>query len=350
MTKPIIFGIGPEFLERDHLSPQVAPWEDGLRTNPRRGEFEWWYFDAHLDDGSTAVIVFYTKSIINPKAAFKPGISITITPPDGKKLFEMIETPRGQFSASTCACDVRCGANMVQGDLHTYDLHVRGAELCADLNFTGTLPVWRPGSGKNYYDRKLHSYFAWLPAIPFGKCEGTLFYDGRLHKVKGEGYHDHNWGNVFLGGVLDHWYWGRARVGDFNMIFVEMNAVKKFGKVKIPVLLLAKKDKILVEDGRPLTLTTAGFTQHPEGHSYPLRLDFDWQSGHDRVHIALRRPRLIEATSLIGMLPQWQQKLVRLFAKPYYFRFNAELTLQVRVGKVHTTEKGHALYEMMILR
>jgi hypothetical protein len=349
MRKQIIFGMGPEFMARDHLTEKVQPWEDGLRTNPRHSEFEWWYFDAHFDDGSTAVIVFYTKSIINPKGAFKPTISITITPPDGCKRFETIEVPASRFTASTRMCRVRCGANTVEGDLRAYRLHVRGRQLGADLAFSTRLQPWRPGSGKNFYDPSLHSYFAWLPAMPFGRCEGTLTFDGRTRKVKGEGYHDHNWGNVFLGRILDHWYWGRASVGDYRLIFVEMNATRAFGRTKIPVLLVAKKGRLLVEDARPLKLVTSGFVRHPGGHAYPLRLDFDWRQGQDRIHIALRKPQLIEATSLLGMLPAWQQKLAGLFVRPYYFRFNAGLALDISLGGKHRKEAGRALYEMMIL-
>jgi hypothetical protein len=33
----------------------VEPWEDGARTDNRRGTYEWWYFDAHLDDGAKLV-------------------------------------------------------------------------------------------------------------------------------------------------------------------------------------------------------------------------------------------------------------------------------------------------------
>jgi hypothetical protein len=39
----------------------VAPWEDGARTDNRRGTYEWWYFDSHLDDGSSRVVVFMNK-------------------------------------------------------------------------------------------------------------------------------------------------------------------------------------------------------------------------------------------------------------------------------------------------
>ena len=32
----------------------VAQWEDGARTDDRPGTYEWWYFDAHLDDGRSS--------------------------------------------------------------------------------------------------------------------------------------------------------------------------------------------------------------------------------------------------------------------------------------------------------
>ena len=30
----------------------IKAWEDGARTDDRPGTYEWWYFDAHLDDGA----------------------------------------------------------------------------------------------------------------------------------------------------------------------------------------------------------------------------------------------------------------------------------------------------------
>ena len=40
---------------------EIAEFEDGQRIGTGRGCYEWWYFDAHLDNGATVVVVFYTK-------------------------------------------------------------------------------------------------------------------------------------------------------------------------------------------------------------------------------------------------------------------------------------------------
>ena len=41
------------------LSDNIELWEDGLRT-AKRNQYEWWYMDAKLDDGSVIVAYFYS--------------------------------------------------------------------------------------------------------------------------------------------------------------------------------------------------------------------------------------------------------------------------------------------------
>ena len=352
MARKLTFGIGPEFLQRDQLQAGVvAPWEDGQRAGAGPGSFEWWYFDAHLDDGSIAVIVFATKPLLERGGPLKPTLLFTITRPDGQKIDRSKVYPADQFSASSAGCEVQIGANQVRGDLHTYTLQAANDGLAADLTFTSSLPAWRPGNGKNYYDTSLQRYFAWLPAIPYGTVSGALTYDGQVHAVTGSGYHDHNWGNVGLNDVLSHWIWGRARLGEYTLIFVEMTTTGVYGWQKIPVFLLARGDQVLVEDGRPLTLQTAGLIAHPDGRQYPQDVDFHWAvDGGGAVHIKLRRPDLIEATSLLASFPPWKRRLMRMLANPYYFRFNAALELSVVLPGVRALEQGRALYELMLLR
>ena len=355
MAKQIIFGVGEEFLKKEGLVEKVELWEDGFRTRPERGEFEWWYFDTHLKDGTTLVIVFLTKSILNPKAPFEPQVTITITRPDGKKIFRVVKTTPEHFSAARDRCDVHVAGCHVHGDLKKYHLHVEAPpegdnpEIKMDLDFVSTVDAWRPGTGKNYYGRKLKYYFAWLAAVPFGSVRGKVMCEGKECNTTGEGYHDHNWGNIALPKVLSHWVWGRASVDGFNLIFVQMVSRKNYGSQKIPVFLLTKGRRTLVEDGRPLRLQKSNFFRHKSGRRYPRDLGFQWQDDEGKVSLKLSEPEVIEATSLLTMLPRWQQKLARLFVNPYYFRFGSRLDLEVDVGKIHTQVEGKVLYELMLL-
>lgn len=45
----------------------IEPWEDGMRTSGGRGSFEWWYFDSHLDDGTSLVITFANQVHVPPQ-------------------------------------------------------------------------------------------------------------------------------------------------------------------------------------------------------------------------------------------------------------------------------------------
>jgi len=352
---------GTEFLQREGLSVMPEPWEDGLRMDPESpGAFEWWYFDAHFDDsstdlaarGSTVVIDIHVRPMVKRVLPEKPSIALTITRPNGTKLMHEIYFPSSKFSASKKACDVRVGPNWVRGDLHRYEIHAEAQGMAADLVFTGIVPPWRPGAGKWFYGAPNH-YFAWLVAIPYGRVDGTLTYDGQTYKVKGTGYHDHNWGNVDLGRVMDHWYWGRARIGDYTLIFSEQTAAEEYGFARMPVFMLAKGDRILTDDGRFLTMKVRDFAKYPGRHGYPRQIDFDWISGSDEVHLFLRNLWLISDAKDYNLqsLPLWQRWLGRfLIGNIGYFRFYADLELAIEMGDIIANERCKALYEIMILQ
>ena len=61
------FADTPEDFARLGIQPgRIEGFEDGMRTQGGPGGYEWWYFDSHLRDGSSLVIVFYTKPQLNP--------------------------------------------------------------------------------------------------------------------------------------------------------------------------------------------------------------------------------------------------------------------------------------------
>jgi hypothetical protein len=324
------------------LLPPVEPWEDGLRTGGAPGTLEFWYFDTLMDDGSTAGFNFFTRPPTELAGPLKPRVSINIDRPGQPRTREVIDYRSDEFSASRDHCDVRIGPNHAFGTLiggfGHYEISLTGKETAANLVFRGEVPAWRPGPRDG--ELKPGIIFAWLPFIPYGSVEGTLTYDGKVHHVRGTGYHDHNWMNVDMTKIVDHWYWGRAYTKNYRLVFVQVfGRPKVLGSAPISALLVARDSSIMIGDfgqGIPLTLQEADFATGPGGRSYPRALDFNWAGSQGRVRLALRNPEFIEWFP-VGPGNAW------------YYRWKADLELTLDLNGSHVVEHGSAIYERLLL-
>jgi Svf1-like C-terminal lipocalin-like domain/CrtC N-terminal lipocalin domain len=340
-------------LKREGLKAgEVEPWEDGYRTKDKPDTFEWWYFDAEFDDGGKAVVVFNTSPLTHPKGPLRPSLLLIMKNPEGKSVRLIPEFKPEELSSAAEGCDVSIGKNHVKGDLDRYELHAEVESYAADLTYTRMAPSWRPGSGVSYSGRDKSKYFGWVVPIPYGTVEGTVVFDGEKRQVKGTCYHDHNWGNVSPGLAIDHWYWGRAHVGDFTIIFVEMvtRHVMGMGSMKLHTFMLARGNEIITDDGLPLSLATSDFADGPGGRTYPEKLDWEWNGEEGKATLTLRNPEMIESIDMLEGTPKWTRPLIHLVASPYYYDFIADLELTVDIKGVKASERGRALYELMMLK
>lgn len=99
---------------RDTLIEPLKPVDDGLHIDMgKRGLYEWWYFDAHLDSGHTLVVFFYAANP-NPGMQAKPGVEIVLLNPDGKRIQKFFTYPRSDFSASPHLPEVTIGRNTLR--------------------------------------------------------------------------------------------------------------------------------------------------------------------------------------------------------------------------------------------
>src|ERR1700757_4674504 len=146
----------------------VAPWEDGARTDNRRGTYEWWYFDALLDDGSSLVVVFMNKDHAAANGPLAPTIRIDLALADGRRFQKFATYPADSWLASTSRADVRIGENRFSGDLHSYSIEASVGEITVDVTLVAQAPAWRPGTGYMLYGPDRDKEFAWLPAVPQG--------------------------------------------------------------------------------------------------------------------------------------------------------------------------------------
>src|SRR5947208_13313741 len=98
----------------------VEPFEDGARTDGRAGTYEWWYFDAHLDDGAKLVVVFNDKDLATPQKPLDPTILLNLDLADGRSFEKVVNFDPAAWSSAKDHADVRIGENRLTGDLHTY--------------------------------------------------------------------------------------------------------------------------------------------------------------------------------------------------------------------------------------
>ncbi|MFA7325011.1 MAG: lipocalin-like domain-containing protein, partial [Candidatus Nanopelagicales bacterium] len=341
-------------LARLGLDPhEVAVWEDGYRAKDDEAHtFEWWYFDMQLDDGSTLVATFSNKPHTEPHGPLKPSVLVIYHDPDGSRIRQTDEYAAEDFAAAATHCDVRIGPNTVAGDLSTYTIHLATADLEADLTLDRRAPSWRPGAGISYFNSQQTTYMGWVVAVPYGQVSGTITYKGVQRQITGSAYHDHNWGNELMSAMLDHWYWGRAHIGDYTVVYVRMTTkgIFGFGAINLPTFLLVKGETILTDDMLPLLLETSGDMPGPGHQTYPTDMRWTWTSDEGSVELHVTNPSLIEALDMTEGEPAWKRPLMHLVEHPMYYDFNADAKLTIDLKGTKETVTGRTLYEKMMFR
>jgi hypothetical protein len=330
----------------------VAVWEDGYRAaDAADSTFEWWYFDCQFDDGSTLVVTFSNKPHTHPSGPVTPTVLVIRQHPDGSRTHLEPVFSSDEFAAATDRCDVRIGPNSVSGDLEEYRLHLEVDGLTADVAITRRAPSWRPGAGITYFDSARQHYLAWVVPVPYGTVEATITENGATARLTGSAYHDHNWGNHLMGSFLDHWFWGRAHVGDYTLVYVQMTTKGLFGlgQMNIPTLYLAKGDELITDDLLPLRLHTSGEVQGPGHQTYPTTLAWTWESERGSIRFTATDPQLIES---LDMSPKRSGLAAVLHAgeHPMYYDFNADLELDIALDTLTDRAVGRTLYEKMMFR
>lgn len=336
------------------LTPgKVAPWEDGVRTTGKRGEFEWWYFDSKMDDGSSLVIVFFTAPFVSVKKGYQPSVSLHLVRPDGTEIEDELKVDASECSFSRDRCYARIGDSIFEGDLNRYTIRYRTKKVQANVVLEGNVNPWKPATGHIFFGRK--DYFAWLPSVP----EGTVKAAVRTHETKeqftGTGYHDHNWGNTAMFQMMHHWYWGRAKVGDYQMITCYITAARKYGYEHFPIFMLAKGRELIGDNTDHLTFTQtdAVFDDVTKKH-YHKKLIYDYDDGNVHYCITYRAEECLDRQDMTSDVPAVKTNPAVITAMhlmklaPSYNRFGGTVTLERFEGEQVVEEiAAPAIWELM---
>lgn len=341
--------------DEDYKKLGLAPgapafWEDGLRTGGKKGSYEWWYFDSKLDDGSSLIIVFFTGPMTGKNTdGFEPHVSIELTRADGRKYSAVVHVPYqdGCFSKETC--DVRLGACYFRGDLHCYDICYKDEQVEAKVTLNGNVPAWRPHTGHIYFGEQ--DFFAWMPAVPEGRVEAVITQNGITEKYTGTGYHDHNWGNAPMMKLMHHWYWGRAKIGDYQIISSYIYGTKKYGYAEFPVFMLAQNGQVLADQPEKYltyTQTDPYYDEKTHKHIYGT-LAYDYCDGTQRYRVTYQREGDLTQNSMMAKMPWYKRLAARLMGlDASYNRLTGTATLERFEGDtVVERVSAPAIWELM---
>lgn len=240
MRKPRIMD-RPEDYQRLGINPnKIEQWEDSRRNkNTSAGNWEWWYFDSILDDGTKVVIQFFTKAGMRniKKNGDRPSITLKITMPDGTHYQRELSEKAANCIYGEDKCDVRFGKNSFIGDFNEYYIHVEENKgVGADLKLVSKAKPYRPGTAYFSFDEK--EFYTWLCAVPRGKVDGSLTIDGKKIYVHGAGYHDHQWGNQFFLPEWNHWVWGRQSYDDYSILIFDFVTSEEYGNERFPIVFI----------------------------------------------------------------------------------------------------------------
>jgi hypothetical protein len=117
------------------------------------------------------------------------------------------------------------------------------------------------------------------------------------------------------------------------------------------VFLLAKGSEILAANGPPLSLEARDFVMPPGGRrKHPKEVDIKWQEGEETVKMAIRNLVTLDAIDFLQDVSVWRRSLLRLVTNPHYFRFNADIELNIDLKNEKIIENGKVLFEIMVLQ
>ena len=331
---------------------KVELWEDGARVDGAKGTYEWWYYDSHYPDGTILVIFFFSKSPIAVNGPINPTATIELTLPDGRLISEEVHASIEESHYAKERCDVKIGDCHCTGDLSRYEVKFVGKTVSANLTLEGTIRAWRSQTGSIFFGDKEEYYFAWLPAIPEGKATAEVTFEGKTLNLEGSGYHDHNWGNVSMLSLMHHWYWGRAKVGNYKVISSWITGAKKYGFKDFDVFMLARDGEILGDNsnhtlkfkpknryidqktGKPVYNTIVYEYLTPKGEEY---------------RITYERHGDINKTCFVDVLPRPLGFLAKLIGfDGGYLRFEGTATVEkLQNGEVVESVSDPAVWELM---
>lgn len=338
--------------QRFGIAKEPSYSEDGMRTHGGKGSFEWWYTDATFKDGTAVVVIFFTKNYFDEPGPAWPTVDFEVVDPSGKRTNVWTHDTKGTtIKAAKDVCNIRIDQCFLRYEDGAYHVHYEDHGIVYNAVMKSKLPMWRPGAGywtfgEGTPDEKL---FAWFVAQPDAEVEATLTINGKTqHLQNGQGYHDHNWGDVSIEKILNHWYWGRAHVGPYTIIANDIIVEEKYGYKRLPVFMIARDGEILSDNARLTTVERDGTHIHPvSGKFMDDHLVYTQKENeHERFRVEFIREGDYNQRSLLEVVPAWKRVLAKIAGmNPTYIRVKGTVAVEHVKGAEKESFSAPGLWE-----
>ncbi|RLF51696.1 MAG: hypothetical protein DRN24_04525 [Thermoplasmata archaeon] len=199
---------------------RITPKDDAFHGSPKRISAEWWYFDAVFDNGYSSHLGFKTFSkgkigLVSPMIElYKDGE--LVVQKQKKHLFKNFRTskeyPMAEVSDKPIIMFDKERYKKTGEWVYNFNLEID--ECLVDLDFIGLTEGFKIETENE----------SWSVALPKASVKGEIQVNDEKIKVKGIGYHDHNW-NYSLLTVMNYgigWYWGKIRSETFNIVWAKI--------------------------------------------------------------------------------------------------------------------------------
>ncbi|MBV4429655.1 lipocalin-like domain-containing protein [Clostridium tyrobutyricum] len=329
----------------------IQPWEDGKRENYRAGVFEWWYFDAILDDGSTVAACYSTK--VQPFTflpGLHPALTFHITEPDGTTYSERFtKFKKKEVVVKEGKCNVHYGPHCIEGDMQNY--HIKAEPINGtgyDLYLKKDGISWRGDTGYIGFGEKDEKYFTWTCFVPRGKVTGTITVGGKTRKITGMGYHDHQWGTIMQFDFLNNWLWSRQNGTNYSIVVFDFIMNQKYDYKRIPLVFIQDKEGNLIfeETEHVKCEVLEEFTQEVSGAKFPKVTRYYFENHGKKVTYTLTVLKELEGRDIYKQAPAiLRRSFDKKGSHPKYGRYLAQGELIIEENGQEVYEVGELIYE-----
>ena len=315
-----------------------------------KNQFEWWYFDAHLEGGYTLIAFFYAAYPNPGLDQGKIAVELTLLRPDGTKTQKVIKYKKDQFYASREEPHVTIGSNTMKATftddgLPVYEIFLEDEELMIQLTYKAQVKGWKPGTGYSYFADLGH--FAWVVPFPRASVEGHVRDGDKMMTVTGVGYHDHNWLNFSFQSIIEYWMWGRVYSENYTVSYAFIQCNDKVDRHTVKVLMAAKGSEVFLSSGEYEFAQEDFEYSEAAGHSFPRTIAIKVPG---ELEVQLDVAKVYEQVNMLDMFNPVLAFLAKnvLRMKPGYFRLNSDFTL--KAIKNQAEETGSTLHEIVTFK